>query len=46
MHNECVDIPFKLLLKGAYYHDLKDKDYADLLYMFDQFKLMDPRIDY
>ena len=28
IHLECLDVPLKLLLKGAYYHNLKEKDYV------------------
>lgn len=38
IHVECVDVPLKLLLKGGYYYDLKDKDYAELLEIYEKFK--------
>lgn len=32
----------KLILKGAYYHSLNDKDYHDILKIFDYFSQLDP----
>ena len=43
IHLECIDIPFKLLLRGAYYYDLKEKEYAELLNIFETFKNLDLR---
>ena len=43
IHLECLDIPIKLLLKGAYYYNLIEKDYAELLHIFESYRALDLR---
>ena len=45
IHTQCLDVPLNLVLKGGYYYDLKEKDYADLLNIFQTFGTLDPRLD-
>lgn len=38
MHVECLEVPFLLLIRGAYYHELSEEEYSECVKIYETYK--------